>query len=158
VLVIGPILKFSTSNWVHWELICAISLCLLWISENGQSKLETKWTNEITLSDGIQVIEGAVNAKPESVWMTTIMLQLSIHPPASLCAQTMCTWSWFWKFHMVGHGNWGEETGQEKPTKLGYTNETLVNRSICSILPAESAGMRQHSPIYHSGTMCSSRS
>jgi len=86
--VIPAIRMFQTPNRVDWQLINAISSCLLQISENAQFKLEIIFTNKVSLSDGTQVIEGVVNAQRESVWMTTIMLHSSIHPTISLWLQT----------------------------------------------------------------------
>lgn len=73
--------------------------------------------------------------------MTTIMLHCFSHSPASLCAQTWCTWSRLWKLHMVGHGYWGEATGQGQVRMFSYNNEKLVYGSICSKLPAECTGI-----------------
>jgi len=83
----------------------------------------TKFTNKIWVSDGIRVIEGAVNAQGKSVRMTTIMLHSCIHQTTSLCTQTWCTLSTFWKSLMVGHGYQGEGTGWGQIRKLGYINE-----------------------------------
>jgi len=90
--------------------------------------------------------------------MTTIMLHLSIHQPASLCSQTWSTWLRFSKLHMVGHGNWGEGTGHGTVRKLGYSNEKLLYGSICSKLLAECAGMWKRYLIYPSENMYSSGS
>jgi len=41
-----------------------------------------KFNNKIEVSDVIRVIEGAVSAKYESVWMTTVMQHSSMYPTA----------------------------------------------------------------------------
>jgi len=128
--------------------------CLLQINENTQSELETKCTNTVSLSDDIQVMEGAVNGQHEAVWITTIMSHSSIHPTTSLCIQTGCTWSALWKSLMVGHGNRGDRTGYGKVWKLGYINQKLVCGSTCSELPAKSAGMSLCYVIHRSENIC----
>ena len=151
---IQAIQKFWTTNRVDWWLINVILSCLFQICENAQCKLEKKFTNKIYVSDGIDVIKRAVNARCETVLMTTIMLQSSIHPTISLCNQTWCTWSTFWKLFMVGHANRREGTAYGKVRMLGYMNEKLVYGSTCGKLPAESAGMWQRYIIHHSQKMC----
>jgi len=146
--------RLKTPDRVDWRLINMISSCLLEICENVQSKLETKFTNEIWVSDGLRVIEGAVNAPWKSVWMTTVMLHSCIHQTTSLLIQIWCTWSTFWTLLMVGHGNWGEGTGEGKVRKLGYINEKLVYGSTCGKLPAESTGMWQRYVIHCLENMC----
>jgi len=49
------------------------SQCYKELHVNVQSKLKTKFTNKIWVSDGIHVLEKAANVQCESVAMTTIM-------------------------------------------------------------------------------------
>jgi hypothetical protein len=49
-----------------------------------QYKLMIIFTNKVLLCDYIWVKEGAVIAQHEFVWMTTIMLHLSIQPTTLL--------------------------------------------------------------------------
>jgi len=81
------------------------------------------------------------------------MLHPSIDPTTSLCVQTGCTYSAFWKLLMVCHGNQGDRTRYGKVSKGIYINEKLVYGSTCSKLPAESAGMSQRYNIHRSENM-----
>jgi hypothetical protein len=57
----------QTPNKVDRQVINTISSCLLRISEYAQSELKIKFTNKVSLSNDIRVIEGAVIDEPESV-------------------------------------------------------------------------------------------
>jgi hypothetical protein len=144
---------FLTRNRVDCHLINVISSFLIQIRENTQFKLEIKFTNQASLSDGIQVIEDVVTAQRKSVWMTTMMLNSYIHSTTSLRVQTVGTFSAFLIYHKVGQGNQWDRSGYGPVGKLSYINEKLVYGSTCSELAAESAEMLQRYVIHCSENM-----
>jgi len=90
--------------------------------------------------------------------MTTIMLDSSIHPPASFCPQRSCKWWRLWRLHIVGQGNRGEGTKKVNVRKLGYIDNKVVYGPRCSKLPAEWAGMWMRYTIHRSENKCCSGS
>ena len=54
----------------------------LLLSGRAQSKLETKFTNKIKVSDVLRVMEGEVSARYQFVCMMTVMLYSSMRPTA----------------------------------------------------------------------------
>jgi len=71
--------KYKTSSQAaRWSISLKSSCPLLW-GEKVKTKLETNFTNKIAVGDVIQVIEEAVSAQYEPVWMTPDMLDSSTH-------------------------------------------------------------------------------
>ena len=131
------------------------STSLLPLNETTRTEFETKFSNNTQVSEVLVVIEGAVNAECEPVWMTTVMLHSCMHPTAILFAQTCCIWPIFWKLHMAGHGNRWEGVGWRKVRKLGYTYQKLLEGSTCRKLLADSAGTWSVNIIHHSDNLSS---
>ena len=63
-----------------------LSSVLLLLSAKAKTQLVTKCTNNFYVSDVIRVIEGVIKALYQPVYMTTVMLHLSMHSNAQLFA------------------------------------------------------------------------
>lgn len=58
------------------------SSCLLLLSDKAKTKVETKFTKKIIVSDVVQVIEGMVTVHCHRICLATIMVHSSMHPTA----------------------------------------------------------------------------
>ena len=54
--------------------------CLLQLNDKAKPKFETKFTNNVQVSDVIRLIEGAVKAHPKPRCMTAVSLHQSMQP------------------------------------------------------------------------------
>jgi len=119
-----------------------------------QFKLKIKFTNKVSLSDDLRVIEVAVIAQRESVLMTTIMLNSSIQPTTLQCVWTGCTQWGLWNLLMLRHETRADWTGYGTLSMLGYINEKSGYVSTCSELPTECAEMSPCWVIHRSENSC----
>jgi len=110
------VLDFKT----HWLTTYQCDIVLpVSVKSHNYNQIFGRTDLQSSLSDVIQVIDGAVKLQRKLGSMMTVMLHSIMHRTALHTAQTWQTWSRFWKMRMLGHGNHREWAGWGKVRKSG---------------------------------------